>query len=77
MQIVNKQPTGNSVKTVGEMDYVSNGVLYKGAQGDSVLIGSETDLSALEGYEPGALAHTAGWRKVWELDVDGTTWVEM
>lgn len=44
MQIVNKQPTGDSVKTVGEMDYVSNGVLYKGAQGDSVLIGSETDL---------------------------------
>ena len=41
----------------------------------SYLIESEAKLSGITGAEPGAFAHTAGFKKIWELDTDGTTWV--
>lgn len=58
-----------------EIDYVKDGTLYIGASTSNILVGSESDLALLEGYTPGSYAHTAGWQNIWELDVDGETWV--
>lgn len=40
----------------------------------SVLVADESKLSLVTGAAPGCLAHTAGYKKVWELATDGTTW---
>lgn len=58
-----------------EIDYVNDGNVYVAAKTSNILVGSESDLSLLVGYTPGSYAHTAGWAKIWELDVDGETWV--
>lgn len=62
-----------SVPTTG-IDYVKDGVLYRGSTGGGVLVESESDLAELPEYRPGTLAHTAGYQKVWETDSDGQ-WV--
>ena len=41
-----------------------------------MLVGAEADLALLDFCQPGSMAHTAGYKKVWELGVDGT-WEEM
>lgn len=43
----------------------------------SVLISSESALSDLTGYPPGTIAFTAGYKSMWQLDLDGETWVDM
>lgn len=43
----------------------------------SFLISDESKLDLLTGFAPGSTAHTAGYKKMWELDVDGTTWVQV
>ena len=43
----------------------------------SVMVSSESDLDGLTGYPSGTIAFTAGYKKMWQLDVDGTTWVDM
>lgn len=65
---------------VVDTDYVDgSGVLHISPNyTGNVLIRSNADLtgiSALDHYQPGAMAHTAGWAAVWELGNDGTTWV--
>lgn len=65
------------VQTAGEVDYVANGNVYTKVEVKSVLIGSQSDLASLTGYTPGTIAHTAGFANMWELDVDGTTWVSL
>lgn len=55
-------------------DYVKDGAFVLGeGEHDGVLVESEDDLEVLpEGlYQPGALAHTAGWKKAWEMAPDG------
>lgn len=45
--------------------------------GESYLISEESKLSSITDAKPGAFAHTAGFKKMWELDTDGLTWVEI
>jgi len=60
------------------IDYLKNGIVEQGRQVQCVLVGAESDLASLApyGYEPGTIAHTAGFKNMWQLDVDGT-WVDM
>lgn len=70
-------PTGRfSTQSQGEVTYVKNGNIYRGVTSQSVLVGSQADLVLLDFCQPGSMAHTAGYQKVWELGVDGT-WEEM
>lgn len=41
------------------------------------LVADQTKLASIEGATPGDRAFTAGYRKVWQLAADGTTWVEL
>lgn len=64
---------------VVDTDYVDgSGVLHVSPNyTGNVMVRSDADLdgiSALDYYQPGAFAHTAGWAAVWELGNDGTTW---
>jgi len=36
-----------------------------------------TPITAIGYYQPGAVAHTAGWGTAKQLDVDGSTWADM
>ena len=55
---------------------IANGIyLTEGAP--EVLVADQSKLAALAGAQPGTRAHTAGYKKIWELSTDGTTWVEM
>lgn len=40
----------------------------------AVMVADENELANLEGYAPGTIAFTAGYKKMWQLDFDGT-WV--
>lgn len=40
----------------------------------AVMVKDETELTNLTGYAPGTIAFTAGYKKMWQLDFDGT-WV--
>ena len=42
----------------------------------SLLVSGENKLAQITGVLPGSKAHTAGYKKMWELDTDGSTWVE-
>ena len=59
-------------------DYMKDGVVEQGRQVHSILVNSESDLTTLGpyGYEPGCIAHTAGYTQMWQLDTDGE-WVEI
>lgn len=41
------------------------------------LVADQTKLASIEGATPGDRAFTAGYRNVWQLAADGTTWVEL
>lgn len=43
----------------------------------SFLIADESKLDLLTGFAPGSTAHTAGFKKMWELAADGETWVQV
>lgn len=66
---------------ISDTDYVKDGVLHVGPDySGNVQVSAETDLAPISAtgyYNPGALAHTAGWGAVWELDADETTWAPM
>ena len=59
--------------------YFKNGTLYANSdrQTTSVLIGSTADLedNALKSLEPGTLAHTPGFKEVYELSPN-KTWIK-
>ena len=58
-----------------DCDYVKSGVLYCNWQYNGrVQIESSSDLAGIAAtgrYNPGALAHTAGYQNIWELGADG------
>lgn len=60
------------VQTTGELDYVQNGNVYTKQSTKSILVASQNDLALQTGYPPGSIAHTAGFKAMWELGVDGT-----
>lgn len=63
-------------KTISDIDYVKNGEVFVGASASSILISTESDLQQLEGYSPGSIAHTAGYKRMWELSAGGM-WTEL
>ena len=55
------------------VDYVKDGVLYRGGAAGSVLVESSDDLAGIaQYYTPGTFAYTAGQVNVWQLGTDGT-----
>lgn len=37
----------------------------------AVMVKDETELANLTGYAPGTIAFTAGYKAMWQLDLDG------
>lgn len=59
---------------IGDMDtdYVDgNGNLVKNDDVKMVMIRNKADLDILENYRPGTIAHTAGFKNMWQLDAVG------
>ena len=69
-------PAVERVLSNSEVDYVKDGVLYKGNVADSVMVESSEDLTGLTGLTPGSIAYTAGFGSMWQLNSD-STWVEI
>lgn len=70
-------PDYNAVTT----DYIQDGVLHVNSKGftGNVQVESAADLTTLADMHllaPGTLAHTAGYKNIWELGSDGT-WAVM
>lgn len=62
---------------IGQVDYVQDGELHRGANTPSVMVTSEADLAELpKDYPPGTIAYTAGFKAMWQLDSAGN-WVSM
>lgn len=81
MEVVNANPYG--IKTIGrqqtsgEVDFIKDGTLNRGANAPSVMVTAEADLAELTDiYVPGTVAYTAGFKAMWQLSADGT-WVSM
>lgn len=64
------------VNARGNEDYVKNGKVYKNASTQMVLVSGAGDLSLLANYDPGTIAHTAGFGTMWQKAVSGE-WVQM
>lgn len=41
----------------------------------SVFVGTPDELATLSGYQPGSIAYTAGFKKMWHLNIDANVWV--
>lgn len=41
----------------------------------SVFVGNPNELANLSGYQPGSIAYTAGFKKMWHLNIDANVWV--
>ena len=63
--------------TVGSTSYIDgDGELVTYNSLSSVMIGDQNDLTLLSDYPPCTIAYTAGFKEMWQLDIDGT-WVEI
>ena len=81
MEVVNANPYGINIigrqQTSGEVDFVKDGALNRGANAPSVMVTSEADLAELtEIYTPGTVAYTAGFKAMWQLNAAGS-WISM
>ena len=81
MEVVNANPYGINIigrqQTSGEVDFIKDGTLNRGANAPSVMVTAEDDLAELTDiYTPGTVAYTAGFKAMWQLSADGT-WVSM
>lgn len=59
---------------IGDMDtdYVDgNGNLVKNDDAKMVMVRNKADLDILGSYRPGTIAHTAGFKNMWQLDAGG------
>lgn len=66
-----------TLSKIGQIDYVQDGVLHTGANAPSVMVTDEADLAALPPvYPPGTIAHTAGFKAMWQLSADGE-WIAL
>lgn len=43
----------------------------------SYLVESQAKLASIPDAEPGDIAYTAGFKNMWQLDTDGSTWVSL
>lgn len=81
MEVVNANPYGINIigrqQTSGEVDFIKDGTLNRGANAPSVMVTAEADLAELTDiYTPGTVAYIAGFKAMWQLSADGT-WVSM
>ncbi len=82
MIVPKKKPTSyepynvDLVYTVDDMEYLKDGEVHRHSAAVSIMIPSESDLANLKDYEPGSIAFTAGYNKVWQLDAEGN-WVSV
>lgn len=61
----------------GEIDYVKDGVLYRGANAPTILINDESELDDLASVcNPGSFAFNQDMSHMWQLDAN-ETWVRM
>lgn len=70
-------------------EFIADGVYLVGCQNTKLLDGAwvseagtylvtdETKLSLISDANPGDIAFTAGYARIWQLDTDSTTWVEL
>lgn len=67
----------STLSKIGQLDYVQDGVLHAGVNTPSVMVTTEADLAALpDMYPPGTIAHTAGFKAMWQLSAAGE-WVSL
>lgn len=59
------------VNARGNEDYVKNGKIYKNESMQMVLVSGSSDLPLLSDYEPGTIAHTAGFTTMWQKSPSG------
>lgn len=64
------------VNARGNEDYVQDGIIHRNESMQMVLVSGVNDLDLLTDYEPGTIAHTAGFHTMWQKSVSGN-WVEM
>lgn len=64
------------VNARGNEDYVQDGIIHRNESMQMVLISNASDLDLLTEYEPGTIAHTAGFHTMWQKSPSGD-WVEM
>ena len=76
MDSFNLSPLGTRTTTLGQLDYVQNGVLYVNAAARSVLVTSAEDLPLLPDVIPGTIAYTAGFKLMWQLNAAGE-WIQI
>jgi len=70
-QIIGRQ------QITGEIDYVKDGVLYRGANAPTILLGDESELDDLAPIcNPGSFAMNQDMSRMWQLDAN-ETWVRM
>ena len=61
----------------GEIDYIKDGVLYRGANAPTILVGDESELDDLALIcNPGSFAINQDMSRMWQLDTN-ETWVEL
>lgn len=63
------------VNTAANIDYVSGGKIMRNSGARMVLVESQSQLSSLSNYDPGTIAFTAGFVKMWQKSPGGT-WVD-
>lgn len=76
MIVYNDQQRIDLVNAVSDASYVDNGEVVRHVNPSTVMIGSESDLTVLTDLVPTSVAYTAGFKSIWQKDVDGT-WVEV
>lgn len=73
MEVINE----SILSKIGQLDYVKDDILHRGANAPSVMVNSQDDLNQLPSvYPPGTLAYTAGFKAMWQLAADGS-WVSL
>lgn len=61
----------------GQVDYIRDGILHRGANVPSILVNEQSELDALpKDYPPGTVAYIAGFKAMWQLGANGV-WVSL
>ena len=73
-----KEKIADGIYQVGSSDTrLTDGMWMTSGAMANYLVESESKLASIPNAEPGDIAFTAGFKKVWQLDVDGQTWTSM
>jgi len=73
-----KTITQNKLKVIAGStnDVVHGNLLVKDTPAPTVLVEAQTDLAQLPTYPAGTIAYTAGFKAMWQLDMQGN-WVSV